>query len=409
MSLIALPYGKIELLFELPAKVRIIELPEIKKEVAPEKFILELTPFLNAIPLKGSVAVVVADKTRSCEYDRYLSILIDAILQQGVDKEQISLYIAYGTHLPQSDGESQATYGNTWSQCRFIHHDCEDHSLFIELGTTKQGTPIRLRKDIYEADYLITFGAISHHYFAGYGGGRKLIFPGLGEKRAIYHNHGLFLDRKKDRLSSGCMPGRLRGNPVAEDLSEIERRRPADLAIHGILNHDGRLCRLLVGTGADHFRSACKIHAADSEIRDSSCYDLVLASCGGFPKDINLIQSHKAIHYAAMFVKDGGTLVLLAQCKDRVGSKTFLPWFELKSRRLAFERLAENYQGNGGTALALMEKTRRIKICLLTDLNQALCHKLNVHKLPYPTAVKKVRQHSGSLAVIPNAGYLVKV
>jgi len=409
MSHIFLPYGKTELKFELPAFARKLDLPELKVQVSPEKFASDLAPFLDDIPKKCNLAIVVADKTRLCGYDCYLPVLLDEIMRRKVDKSHIKIYIAYGTHLPQSEKESRETYGKVWSQFHFIHHDCRDRTLFRELGTTKQGTPIRIRKDICDVDFLITFGAISHHYFAGYGGGRKLIFPGLGEQMAIYHNHGLFLDHKKCRLAPDCRPGRLSCNPLAEDLTEIERIRPVDLAIHGILDHHGKLCQLLVGSREVFFQTACKIHAAHSEVSDPACYDLVLASCGGFPKDINFIQSHKAIHNAAMFVRDGGTLVVLAECRDGIGSDTFLPWFDLKDWKTAFDHLAENYHGNGGTALAMMEKTCRIKICLVTNLDKEVCDKIGIHKLSHDTVVKMVKQQHVSLAVISSAGYLVKI
>ena len=96
-------------------------------------------------------------------------------------------------------------------------------------------------------------GAVSHHYFAGYGGGRKLIFPGCGERDAIYTNHGLYLDGAAGTIAEGCQPGILDGNPLAEDLFEIEEKLPADLAIHGILDSHGRLCDLLLGHGEKAF------------------------------------------------------------------------------------------------------------------------------------------------------------
>ena len=137
-------------------------------------------------------------------------------------------------------------------------------------------------------------------------------------------------------------------------------------------------------------------------------YELVLASCGGYPKDINLIQSHKAIHHAAAFVRDGGRLILLAACPDGVGSQTFLPWFDLGGWDAVFERLAGRYEGNGGTALALMEKTRRIRIDLVSALPAEIARKIGVGAISMEEARQAVRAHQGTLAVIPNASVLVR-
>ena len=151
------------------------------------------------------------------------------------------------------------------------------------------------------------------------------------------------------------------GNPLAEDLAEFETFRPADLAVHGILDGGGHVCDLLPGVGIDHFRRACAEYGKNCETTCTDRFDLVIASCGGYPKDINFIQSHKAIDNAAKFVRNGGSLIVLAECPDGVGSKTFLPWFEMGDWEKAFNRLAANYEGNGGTALSMMSKLQRIQ------------------------------------------------
>jgi nickel-dependent lactate racemase len=284
-----------------------------------------------------------------------------------------------------------------------------DNSSFVKLGKTMRDTPVLIRRDILEADFLITFGAISHHYFAGYGGGRKLIFPGLGQRDAIYHNHGLFLDQERHMLSPLCQSGVLDKNPLAEDLAEYERFLPVDLAIHGILDSMGNVCDLLTGVGADHFRRACAQHGKKCETVSHREYDLVIASCGGYPKDINFIQSHKSIDNAAKFVRDGGRLIVLAECFDGVGSTTFLPWFDMGDWRAAFDKLSENYEGNGGTALSMMSKLQRIEILMVTKLIDSVCNTIGVEKISMDRAKMYVKESPGSLAAIPNGDLLIKM
>ncbi len=401
-------YGPVAIEWVLPDRADLLTITEPHPVASAAGFATDLDHALSAQQVGGCrIAVVVADKTRLCAYDRYLPILFHRLEAHGVQPDDLICYIAYGTHPPQTDDESRSAYGDVFSRYRFVHHDCDARNLFQELGRTSRGTPVRLRKDIRAADRLITFGAIAHHYFAGYGGGRKLMFPGLGQRSAIYHNHGLFLDRRRHTLAQGCRPGRLNNNPLAEDLAEIETFRPADLAIHAILDSRGRVCQLQVGSGDDHFRRACAEHAHNCERSVDRGYDLVVASCGGSPKDINFIQSHKAVHHAAGFVNDGGCLILLAQCPDGIGSATFLPWLEM-GWQTAFDRLGSAYVGNGGTALAMMAKTRRIRICLVTDLADELCATIGVQKVTMDAAIQATRGHDGRLAVIPNASLLVR-
>jgi nickel-dependent lactate racemase len=406
---IRMAYGRTPMVIKVEPEVDLLTIREPESNIDEQLFQKRLTQFLEERSMDLTrTAVVVADKTRLCDYPLYLPILLDKLIEFGAPPQQVSIYIAYGTHGRQSDAECLQAYGAAYGRFHWVHHRCDEPALFEQLGRTRRGTPVWLRKDMMRASCLITFGAISHHYFAGYGGGRKLIFPGLGANTAIYANHGLFLDQRTRDLAAGCRPGALSGNPLAEDLDEVETYRPADMAIHGILDSRGRVCDLLVGRGRECFRQACRQHARSCETESRPQYDLVVASCGGFPKDINFIQSHKAVHHASAFVHDGGRLVVLAQCRDGIGSDTFLPWFAIGDWDTAFDRLSDRYVGNGGTALAMMAKTRRIDIELVTDMDRGFARQIGVGTLSQEQLQKVLDRHRGSMAVIPNAGMLVQ-
>ena len=316
-------------------------------------------------------------------------------------------YIAYGTHPKQTDKESLRSYGETFKAYEFIHHDCHDESNFEMLGYTNSGTPIKIRKDILSTDLIITVGAISHHYFAGFGGGRKLIFPGLGSADAIYKNHSLFLDADKKHLHKACYAGNLKDNPLARDLKEYLKYMPNTIQIHGILNSKGELCQTHIGASYSDFERACEQHDKLYSVPVKKQYNAVLASAGGQPKDINFIQSHKAIHNASAFVKNGGTLYILAMCKDGIGSQHFLEYFKLGSYDEVFKHLTKQYSGNGGTALSLMEKTNRIKIKLVSHIDDNTCSLLKIEKISQQQLSKEISDMKDEIALIPNASMLV--
>ncbi|MCJ7538121.1 MAG: nickel-dependent lactate racemase [Desulfobacterales bacterium] len=404
-----LKYGRQKISLPLPDRTDIFQIHEPDKKITPSLFATRLREELERLnPDLSDIAIVVGDKTRLCGYPEYLPVLLDTLENFGADPDRMTLFIAYGTHAPQTEKECLEAYGGVYQNVRFVHHDCADDKCFVNSGQTSRGTSVLIRHDIVETGFLITFGAVSHHYFAGYGGGRKLIFPGLGHKASIYQNHGLFLDQKRQTLSPCCQSGILDKNPLAEDLAEFEAFRPADLAIHGILDSRGQVCDLLPGAGTDHFRNACAEHGKHCEVSVTGDYDLVIASCGGYPKDINFIQSHKAIEHASKFVRNDGMLIILAECRDGVGSKTFLPWFEMGGWKNAFDRLAQNYEGNGGTALSMMSKLNRIRILMVTQLSDSFCKTIGIEKISMDQAKLLVKQSTDSVAAIPNAGLVVK-
>ncbi len=406
---VELKYGSGSLAFNLPAHSVIPEFSEPEFTIEKNGFIADLKHVLPFEKEKyQNIAIVVSDKTRLCGYPEYLPWITEVLLQQGAKKENIYFYIAYGTHPRQSEEESLNSYGETYRQFHFIHHDCNDVSLFENKGLTRRGTPILFRKDILRSTLLITFGSISHHYFAGYGGGRKMLFPGLASRLAVYHNHSLFLDRQARTLAAGCQPGNLTGNPLAEDLKEIDTYAPPKIAIHGIMNASGKVCRLMIGTSYEDFLEACKVHDSYYRYPSSEQYDLVIASSGGYPKDINFIQAHKSVHHAAAFVKDGGTLIVLSECIDKIGSNYFMKYLEAGSFEAAFAMLENNYEGNGGTALSMMLKTRRIRIHMLTSLDADACKTLGVTRVNPGEIQNILNTARGSVAVIRNASILVK-
>jgi nickel-dependent lactate racemase len=411
MDMPPLAYGSQDLYLPELENADILSCREPEYSIDKKAFQDDLRALLCSAAEKNmSTAVVVADKTRLCGYDTFLPWLAEVLKECGAEPQAVTFYIAYGTHLKQSEAESIAAYGEIYRSYPFVHHDCRDESAFTSIGMTRRGTDIRIRRSLFSHSRIITFGAVSHHYFAGFGGGRKLIFPGLAEKGAIDHNHRLFLDFENNRLHPGCRPGHLDGNPVAEDLAEIRGNLPELISIHGILDSRGRVCALRTGTSYRDFLRVCKAHDGYYRSLSKKRYDIVIASVGGFPKDINYIQSHKALHNAAAFVRDGGELILFAECRDGIGTPSFLSLFNGGIGAL-FDAMKKQYRGNGGTAVATMEKSRRIKISMVTELTEEDCRTMGMRKIDVREAADRIREQAGTQAAeaafIPNASMLI--
>ena len=356
----------------------------------------------------SNVGIVVADKTRLCEYPLYLPVLTDYLLHKGMQPSNITFYIAYGTHPPQTEEECLNSYGETYKQFPFVHHNSRDQEGFQTLGITSRGTPVRIARKVMEHELLICFGAILHHYFAGYGGGRKLLFPGLAAYESILQNHSLFLDFNTQTLAAGCRSGHLDNNPLALDLEEIEGMLPPRLEIHAILNSHRQVCELYTGKNYTDFRKVCQIYDHYFRSGDDTLYDLVVASAGGYPKDINFIQAHKTIHNAASFVKNGGKLIIFAECRDGIGNPDFMDLFAWGGRENIFKRLSVEYKNNAGTALSMLEKTARIEIQMVTTLSAQECERMGAKYCSFENAQKIIDLEKGSIAVLTNAGMLYK-
>ncbi|MEE4116831.1 MAG: nickel-dependent lactate racemase [Marinilabiliaceae bacterium] len=397
-------YGSKKITLTLPDNIKKLEVNPPSSGCSAEEFMSGLESRIK-ISKESRAGIVVSDKTRLCSYETYLPLLTTFLEQKGVKSDNICFYIAYGTHPRQSDSESLAAYGDTFLKYRFIHHDCNDREAHRSLGITSRGTEVLIRNDVFENDLIILFGAISHHYFAGYGGGRKLLFPGLAFRESVYQNHSLYIDFDRQMLDPGCESGILKGNPVAEDLEEIDKLLPRKLIISGILNTAGKVALIRFDDTYSEFTDSCKVYDESYRYRGDEKFKMVVASAGGYPKDINFIQTHKSLHNAASFVEDGGTLILLAECRDGSGNDAFTKIFGRPVKEIIKE-LKTSYSGNGGTALATLKKTGRIRVYMHTSLEKSICHSMGISPLTPDEMQEMINKSNTRIAIIENASMI---
>ena len=118
--------------------------------------------------------------------------------------------VATGIHRGDTPEEMADTLGaDIVANYRVVNHDCDDASNLVYVGTLVHGTEFYVNKLVYEAEMVITTGVLGPHYFAGFSGGRKSIFPGVSGRVSIEHNHSLMT-----HPNAGVAA--LEGNPVSE-------------------------------------------------------------------------------------------------------------------------------------------------------------------------------------------------
>ncbi len=379
---VALPYGHATLSLEFPSSCAIetIEPPSRAALTDPAAALVSALrepvagpPLSSLLGPDMRVAIVVADWTRACAYRALLPPLLDELSRCGIRDEAIALLIAYGTHTRQPDEVSGELYGE--EACRraaLVHHDCDTADL-VEVGATPAGTRVALNPRYLAADATITLGTVSFHYFAGFGGGPKLVFPGLAGRDGVLTNHARYVAQML--AEPRRLKGELGGNACAEDVREAVKLAPPAFSIHCLLNEHGALSEVLAGKWDASHEAACTRLRESATIEVDRRYDLVVASCGGFPRDITLIQAHKSLDNACDLLRDGGTLLIAAECTEGVGSDTFLPWFDLDEDTF-IETLTHRYELHGGTAFAMRRKSARCRIYIKSALSDEIIRRI---------------------------------
>jgi nickel-dependent lactate racemase len=315
------------------------------------------------------VVVLIPDATRPPVARSILPGILKELGSAAERPGEITILLAAGVHAGVSEEAARRIAGDSIpSGIKVLQNDARKPSDFILAGTTRRGTPIAVNRLVLEADLNVMVSTVAFHYFAGFGGGRKMVVPGACNMETVRANHSLTLTAEGD-IDPRCRSGVLEGNPVHEDMVEGLLCLKRVFLVNAVADAWGRIANITCGDGVTSHLAACGRARSLLEAPVGERCDLAIASAGGHPTDIDLIQAHKSIDHAAEAVRDGGVVVALAECSSGTGSETFLPWFDLGGARAVSAALRSDYKLNGQTALSLLKKLERIKVILVSALD----------------------------------------
>jgi nickel-dependent lactate racemase len=328
------------------------------------------TPTIEEIVQPGEkVLIVVPDATREVACGQVINILVRRLVANGTEPFDISIIFATGIHRPVTDDEKKAILTPFIAQrIKTLDHRPRDIARIARLGETSSGIPIELNSALVENQHVILIGGIAFHYFAGFTGGRKLVCPGLASSKTIAATHKLAFDCERLDRRDGVDTALLDGNVVHKAFVEAASRIGVSFCISTIVNDRGELTDLYCGDWISSHRQACEAYSVANTVTIAEERDLVIASCGGLPYDINLIQAHKTIEAASHACRVGGTIIVLAECRDGLGRDDFLKWFEAGDSDALARELCEKYQVNGQTAWSLLKKAEKFDLRIVSDL-----------------------------------------
>lgn len=340
--------------------------PEVLWRKAAEEASRAVAARLGA---RGRLALVTPDRTRSLPLPSLLPPLLESLAAAGIPSSRVTIVPASGIHRPMSQGELGAWIGEeaARSGAALAPHDADAPAL--HLGRTPSGIPVDVHPLVGGAGATLLLARIVFHYLAGFGGGRKMLTPGVAARGTVLAVHARCLAATPGAgRHPGAIAGVLEGNPVHEAALEAARLFPPTIAMHIQLSADGGLAAVAVGDfAAGHVRAAQDYARAYCCAVDAPL-DGVIVSAGGHPTDRDLVQAHKALDAVAPVVRDGGTVVFVAACADGVGNAEVLQGLALGSPEAIERDLRREFRVGVHTALALRSKTARLRVLALTQL-----------------------------------------
>jgi nickel-dependent lactate racemase len=258
---------------------------------------------------------------------------------------------------------------------------------------------------VMEADRIILTGEIMYHLIAGYSGGRKSVAPGVAGWRTTTFNHRMIFEPR-------CESGILDGNPAHEDLLEACRLVDPDFLVNVVLTPDGKLARVVAGHYEKAHREGCKTVDELLCAPVEAPYDLLIASAGGFPLDIDLRQAHKGLENACRALRAGGTILFYAECANGSGH----PLFDDYVKRFAGDQemkraLLEKFEVGGHKAYWVAKLGRLFDIHLVSELPDDFVERCHLQPVRFGGHAERLRElvrragPAARIAVIPHAGH----
>lgn len=328
------------------------------------------SPPLNEIISEDDlITIIVSDITRFwTRQDLICELLVDYLTKElKVSYENIAILIALGTHRKMTENEMEKIVSSkVYAKVNVINHDCMATDLKY-VGTTSYGTDVYVNPLAVNRKVILIGGTV-HHLMSGYGGGRKSILPGISGKSTVNQNHMHSLSPRQPSSNPLIGMGLLKGNPVHEDMTEAAAFVNPAFGINIVANSNAKHCRLLCGHWLKAWEESCTVVNEYFGIPIHKKADIVIASCGGFPKDINLYQSVKSLLNASQALKDGGTMIFLAECREGGGAPDFFNWIKSLKTDTLDEDLRADFSIAGYIFYASYEAIKRGHVYMLSSI-----------------------------------------
>lgn len=375
-----LPYGNKNLVLTLKdnRKINFVQPKQVPGAADPVKEVIRAIRFpVNGKKLEEfaqckTVAIALNDKTRPVPHQHLLPPLLAELQRMGFKNVNIRIIIAVGTHKPMPRDEfSKILSTDIIDSYQVISHDCDDEVNLVHLGVSSRGTPIEMNRVFQESDLRIVVGNIEPHHFAGFSGGYKTAVIGLGSRKMINKNHTLLMEEH-------AKIAEFDQNPLRLDIEEIGQKIDVQYALNTVLNSGKRIVNCFAGDPRDVIRSGISLSREVCQTATRGQADLVIASVGGHPKDINLYQSQKALTHASLLTKDGGVVILVAACPEGSGSQYYEDFMTgVLSPAQGLEKFRQiEFRVGPHKAFQFCRELSRIHVILVSEMKEELVEKL---------------------------------
>lgn len=269
-------------------------------------------PLAERVRAGDTVGIVFSDITRPTPYHLIIPPILEELVH--VPDGNIVFFNATGTHRTNSREELVTILGEeVVHRFRIVQNECSEAAAHEYVGTTAGGNRIAILKEFLECDFTIPTGFVEPHFFAGMSGGGKAIMPGLASLATVQANHSVV---RMDH--PGVRWGVTEGNPLWEEVREAALFTDPSFIVNVALNRNKEITRVFAGDFLEAHRAGCEVVREEAMAAVDRPFDLVVSSNSGYPLDLNMYQAVKGMSAASQVVRDGGHIIMAAECWDGI-------------------------------------------------------------------------------------------
>jgi nickel-dependent lactate racemase len=344
-----------------------------------------------------------------------LPVVVRQLLQAGLAAQRIRILVATGLHRPNEGEELRELIGDDWvlRNIEVVNHFARNDADHVEVGTTSNGTQVKLDRRFVQADIRIATGLVEPHFMAGYSGGRKVIAPGIAHRDTITRFHSArFMEHPKAANSV------LDGNPLHQDQLEIVSMLGGAQAVNVVLDDERRVSFINYGEIVQSHLEAVAYVRQYAEVAVPRRFPTVITSAAGYPLDQTYYQTVKGMVGPMDILEPGGNLLVASACSEGMGSAEYVAAQERLIRRgsdgFLQDLLAKSHADIDEWQTEMQLKPMRVgQVHLYTDglsaEQRALTGVTVVPSLARAVADLLARARDKSVAVIPEGPYVVPV
>jgi nickel-dependent lactate racemase len=334
---VKLPYGSEKIEVEIPDEnlIGVIEpkdipsLPNVELKIKEALRSPTDSPRLSSLVKPDyTVTIIATDISRPCPDHIILPLILLELNKAGLRDDHIKIVIATGMHRPMTEEELKDKVGKEiHERVEVINHVCTDEESLRFVGYTPNlKIPLKINKEVVDADFVISTGMVDPHIFAGYTGGGKSVMPGVSGLKTIEEMH---MPYRLDFPNVGiCICD---NNPIRMDMDEAGKMAGLKFIVNVALNLKYEIASVSAGNIVTAHRKLVKFVDHIVKVQVPKEPDIVI-SAPGYPKDRDLYQATRAANNFVCgpkpVIKRGGVIIIPALCQDGVGSETFYNWMK---------------------------------------------------------------------------------